>query len=339
MPEVSPITADNSIQEWFDHPAGGPVIRGMLEKSGQEASALAPIASMPLSALVSISQGAMTDADIEALVRAANGGEVPETAPEASAKVWKERIVPGRFEGETIIVTGAGSGIGRATALRLLGEGARVVATDIVADRLEALAKDAGTDALVTVAGDVSKEADIATIVNAAGGTIDGLANVAGIMDNMTPVHEVSDDVWNRVMAVNVEGPFRFMRAVIPVMLEAGKGTIVNVVSEASLRGSAAGAAYTTSKHAMVGLTKSASFMYQQKGIRVNAVAPGPVATNIQANFDSELGKERVMAAMGAMPQMATSEMLAASITFMLSDDSMNISGAILPSDGGWSAL
>jgi NAD(P)-dependent dehydrogenase (short-subunit alcohol dehydrogenase family) len=262
-----------------------------------------------------------------------------EADPTTQQQDWKEHIVPGRFEGRTVIVTGAGSGIGRATALRLLGEGAHVIATDIAEDRLEALTKDANNDALVTIVGDVSKEEDVAAIVNAAGGRIDGLANVAGIMDNMTPVHEVTDEIWNRVMAVNVDGPFRLMRAVIPVMLAAGKGAIVNVVSEASLRGSAAGAAYTTSKHAMVGLTKSASFMYQQKGIRVNGVAPGPVATNIQAPFDSELGKSRIMAAMGAMPQIATSEMLAASITFMLSDDSVNISGAILPSDGGWSAV
>lgn len=262
-----------------------------------------------------------------------------EADPTTQQQDWKEHIVPGRFDGQTVIVTGAGSGIGRATALRLLGEGAHVVATDIAEDRLEALTKDANNDELVTVAGDVSREEDVAAIVNAADGRIDGLANVAGIMDNMTPVHEVTDEIWNRVMAVNVDGPFRLMRAVIPVMLAAGKGAIVNVVSEASLRGSAAGAAYTTSKHAMVGLTKSASFMYQQKGIRVNGVAPGPVATNIQAPFDSELGKSRIMAAMGAMPQIATSEMLAASITFMLSDDSVNISGAILPSDGGWSAV
>jgi NAD(P)-dependent dehydrogenase (short-subunit alcohol dehydrogenase family) len=155
----------------------------------------------------------------------------------------------------------------------------------------------------------------------------------------MTPLHEVTDAVWERVFAVNVDGMFRLTRAVLPLMLAAGKGSIVNIASEAGLRGSAAGLAYTASKHAVVGMTKSSAFMYWPSGIRINAVAPGPVATNIEVPFSSELGKQRVGAAMRMIPPVAEPSQLAASITFLLSDDGSNVTGAILPSDGGWSSL
>ena len=139
-------------------------------------------------------------------------------------------------------------------------------------------------------------------------------------------------------MRVNVDGTFKLSRAVIPLMLAAGRGSIVNTASEASLRGSAAGFAYTTSKHAVVGMTKSAAFMYGPSGIRVNAVAPGAVATNIEMSFDSELGQQRVGALLETIPTIVEANQLAASITFLLSDDSVNITGVILASDGGWSA-
>ncbi|MEH0109757.1 SDR family NAD(P)-dependent oxidoreductase [Tersicoccus sp. MR15.9] len=263
--------------------------------------------------------------------------EIPQAASQPVAS-FTERITPDRFAGQTVIVTGAGSGIGRATASRIAREGGRVVAVDIAADRLEALAADLAETDVVTVAGDITKAEDVERIVAAAGERIDGLANVAGIMDDMTPLHEVSDAVWERVFAVNVDGLFRLSRAVLPVMLAAGHGSVVNVASEAGLRGSAAGLAYTASKHAVVGITKSSAFLYGTSGIRVNAVAPGPVATNIQATFASTLGQQRIGAAMATLPPVAQAEQLAASITFLLSDDGTNVSGAILPSDGGWSA-
>lgn len=155
----------------------------------------------------------------------------------------------------------------------------------------------------------------------------------------MSPLHEVSDAIWERVFAVNVDGMFRLSRAVLPVMLAAGTGAIVNVASEAGLRGSAAGAAYTASKHAVVGLTRSAAFMYAPRGIRINAVAPGPVATNIAGPDMSGEYQQRIAAAMAMLPPIAEPEQLAASITFLLSDDGTNVNGVILPSDGGWSAV
>lgn len=108
--------------------------------------------------------------------------------------------------------------------------------------------------------------------------------------------------MWDRVIAVNVTGTMKLTRAVVPLMLTSRAGSIVNIVSEAALRGSAAGAAYTASKHAVAGLTKSNAFMYGPSGIRTNAVAPGPTITNIQASFGSELGAHRVQAAMQVMP-------------------------------------
>jgi NAD(P)-dependent dehydrogenase (short-subunit alcohol dehydrogenase family) len=197
-------------------------------------------------------------------------------------------VVPGRFAGRTAIVTGAGSGIGRATAVRLARGGARVVAADLAADRLEQLAGELPDLDLHPVAGDVATEEGVQAVVAAAGGRVDALANVAGIMDAFLPPAEVDDATWERVFAVNVTAAMRLTRAVLPMMLEAGGGAIVNVSSEASLRASASGVAYTASKHALNGLTKSTAVFYKGNGIRANAVAPGPVATNIEAPFKSQ---------------------------------------------------
>lgn len=334
-----PLTGKSSIGDWLKHPVGGQLIRDMLAAGGQSESALAPVKLFSLQRLVAMSQGQFTQAMVDDLVSKANGGEIPvdddDEPQDAATAPWVERISAGRFDGKTVIVTGAGSGIGRAVASRIAREGGTVVAVDIAEERLAALQSE--VSGVTIVAGDITQPEDIERIVAAANGRIDALANVAGIMDDMTPLHEVTDAVWERVFAVNVDGMFRLTRAVLPVMLEAGRGSIVNVASEAALRGSAAGLAYTASKHAVVGLTKSSAFMYAGKGIRVNAVAPGPVATNIQATFASELGQQRIGDLLVTLPPVAESAQLAASITFLLSDDGTNVSGAILPSDGAWS--
>jgi len=246
----------------------------------------------------------------------------------------------GRFAGSTIIVTGAGSGIGRATATRIAQEGGRVIATDVVAARLDALRTELDGLDVHTVVGDVAASATIDALIAAAGDRIDGLANVAGIMDAFLPPDEVDDATWERVFSVNVTGPMRLTRAVLPLMIAAGKGSVVNVASEAALKASAAGAAYTSSKHAIAGYTKSVAFFHGPQGIRANAVAPGAVATNIEAPMKSEYAARRVGPIMQTtIPPVAQPEQLAAAITWLLSDDSANVNGAVLPSDGGWSVV
>lgn len=246
----------------------------------------------------------------------------------------------GRFAGRTVIVTGAGSGIGRATALRLAQEGARVVAADISQPRLDDLVEENPDLDLVPVPGDIVDQADVDAVVAAAGGKVDGLANVAGIMDAFLPPAEIDDATWQRVFDVNLNAVMRLTRAVLPLMIGAGGGAIVNVSSEASLRASASGAAYTASKHALNGYTKSVAVFYKGDGIRCNAVAPGAVATNIEAPFKSAHAGAVLGPIMQAtIPGTATSEQLAATITYLLSDDASNVNGAILPCDGGWSAI
>lgn len=345
-----PLGPDSSIGTWLDHPSGGPILRELLAQAGQNESVLRPMRPFAIKRLVALSQGQMTIEMIEALAVRANSGEAPAVAdePEAEAaedtgpapvepRPFTERIVPGRFDGRTVVVTGSGSGIGRATASRIAREGGRVVAVDVAADRLTDFRAALPDADIVLVTGDIRDDAAVAAIAEAAGPDVDGLANIAGVTDDMTPIHEVSDAVWERMMGINVTGTFKLTRAVLPAMLARGYGSIVNVASEAALRGSAAGAAYTASKHAVVGLTKSGAFMYGDLGIRVNAVAPGAVLTDIESSFGSPLGARRLTPLLGLLPSLAEPEMLAASITFLLSDDGVNVNGAILPSDGGWS--
>ena len=248
-------------------------------------------------------------------------------------------FTPNRFQGQTAIVTGAGSGIGRATAIRFASEGARVIASDVSGERLAQLTADFPDLDIVTLAGDVALEETAQALLAAAGGTVDVLANVAGIMDSFLPLAEVDDATWERVFAVNLTSIMRLTRAVLPGMIEAGHGSIVNVSSEASLRASASGVAYSASKHAVNGLTKSVAVVYGPKGIRANAVAPGAVKTNIEAPFKSAWAQERLGPLMAIIPSFAEADELAASITWLASSDASNVNGVILPVDGGWAAI
>lgn len=246
----------------------------------------------------------------------------------------------GRFVGRTVIVTGAGSGIGKATALRLIGEGATVVATDVLPDRLDELA-DAELDddlergvlrsTLRTVAGDVAQRETVRRVVEAAHGRIDGLANVAGVMEGFVPPTEIDDHTWARVMDVNLTSPMRLIRAVLPVMLKAGSGSIVNTASDASFDPSVAGAAYTASKHAIVGYTKNVAFFYGERGVRANVVAAGPVSTtvaeSIRSEFSGRTGGENVEEPVPGAP---SAEQLAEAIVWLLGDDSAHVNGAVI---------
>ena len=346
--EASALTAQSTVGEWLDHPVGGPNLRLLLAQGGSDESSLAPVRGLPLEKLVEMSKGAMPPEIVDHLIAQVDAGIIPENAPEPAAApsdpapvpfVFREYLSTERFAGKTVIVTGAASGIGRATASRIAREGGRVIATDITEAGLESLKAELAGYSVETVVGDVSDDASIAKILEVAGPTIDCLANVAGIMDKMQPVHEVDQALWDRVFRVNVVGPMKLMKAVIPFMLEAKHGAIVNVGSEASLRGSAAGTAYTASKHAVAGLTKSTAFLYADSGIRVNLVAPGATATGIESSFDSELAARRIQRAMTILPAIGSAESVASAIVYLLSDEASNITGILLPADGGWSAV
>ncbi|WP_243788397.1 SDR family NAD(P)-dependent oxidoreductase [Saccharopolyspora gloriosae] len=334
------LTLESTVAEWLDHPAGGPILRRLLEDNGQNPGVLNAVRNLRLDRLAEMSDGRLSTAELERLAAEANAAHVdsPDQGERPAPRpAWRERITPGRFTGSTVVITGAGAGIGRATAARVAREGGRVVAADVAADRLDELVATLDGHEVVPVRADITSQDGVAAIVAAADGQVDALANVAGITDSGMPLHEIDDELWHRVMEVNLTGMFRLTRAVLPLMLEAGRGSIVNISSEAGLRGSTSGTAYTTSKHAVVGLTRSAAFMYGSDGIRVNAVAPGGVATAIDGAMGSAFGRERLEPMLVTLPGVAEPEHVAASITFLLSEDSVNINGALLPSDGGWS--
>ncbi|MBX5449630.1 SDR family NAD(P)-dependent oxidoreductase [Thermogemmatispora sp.] len=252
-----------------------------------------------------------------------------------------------RFEQQVAVVTGAASGIGRALVQRLTSEGAAVVAVDIVEEPLQALVMELqGQGASICACRtDVASESGVEAMLTTATSTygrLDILCNNAGIMDLMTPAAEVPLELWERVLAVNLYGPFLACRRAIPIFLEQGGGVIVNTASEAGLRGGAAGTPYTVSKHGLIGLTRSIAFHYGERGIRCNAVCPGAVATAIGLGqgVPHQSGLERVGAFIraSAPSRVASPDEIAAAIAFLASKEASYINGAILPVDGGWLA-
>ncbi|ANS62988.1 SDR family NAD(P)-dependent oxidoreductase [Streptomyces lincolnensis] len=251
----------------------------------------------------------------------------------------------GGAEGRSVIVTGAGSGIGRSTALAFAAQGDRVVVADLNAEGARKVVEEieAAGGTAVAVTGDLSEQAVVDEVTRTAVerfGGVDVLVNNAGIMDRMSALADVSDAEWERVLRVNLTAPFLLTRAVLPHMLAAGGGAIVSTASEAGLRGSAAGAAYTASKHGLVGLTKNLAVMYRKQGIRANAVAPGGTATAIAVDADREAHGP---AALGPhfvnLGRLAQPEEQAAAIVFLASEAASNINGVILPVDDGWAAV
>ena len=245
----------------------------------------------------------------------------------------------------SVVVTGAGSGIGRSTALRFAAEGARVVVADINAETADAVVQEieAAGGTAVAVTGDLCEQAVvdrvISTAVDSFGG-LDVLVNNAGVMDGMSATADVSDAEWERVIRVNLTAPFLLTRASLPHMLARGKGAIVNTASEAALRGSAAGTPYTVSKHGVVGLTKSVAIMYRNAGIRANAIAPGGTSTNLAVDITPGAhGPTALAPYMHNIGRVADADEQAAAIVFLASDAASNVNGAILPVDNGWSAV
>ena len=249
-----------------------------------------------------------------------------------------------KLEGKVAVVTGAGSGIGRAIATLFVQEGAKVVATDLVPAGLESLAAELGANgpgSLTTITGDVSKREDAEKMVDVAVssyGTIDILINNAGIMDNFVPVADIDDALFERVLGVNLWGPMYTMRKALAVMLEKGSGSIVNIASVAGLEGGRGGSSYTASKHGVIGLSMAAAFAYAQKGIRCNVIAPGPVATNIAVPNPNQFGMSRSQLTFATIVRQGQPSELANAALFLASDDASFVNGAVLVVDGGWTA-
>jgi NAD(P)-dependent dehydrogenase (short-subunit alcohol dehydrogenase family) len=249
-------------------------------------------------------------------------------------------MVP-QFSGKVALVTGAGSGIGRASALAFARHGAKVVVGDVAAEAGEetaALARAENTDAIF-VRADVSRRADVEALVRAAVdqyGRLDCAHNNAGVPGPQALLADYTEEAWDQVIDINLKGIWLCMKYEIQQMLRQGGGVIVNTASVAGLRGSQGVAAYVASKHAVVGLTRAAALEYARDGIRVNSVAPGTISTPMLDRFTAgdELMLEQ-FARSEPMGRLGTPEEIAQAVLWLCSDGSSFVTGATLAVDGG----
>lgn len=256
-----------------------------------------------------------------------------------------------RLENEIAVITGAGSGMGRAMAELFAREGAHVVAADINTGGIEALVAELGDVAgsITPCAADVSDREQVEAMIDLAVekfGRLDILVNNAGIMDHMMPVTELTDDLWDKVIDINLKSIMYACRHAIPLMEqqkegERAGGRIINTASVGGLNGCRAGAAYTASKFGVVGLTRNIGFMYATQGIRCNAICPGGIDTNIGVGLraSSEFGMERATSGIGSNPRNGSAEEVAKVALFLASDESSFVNGTTVTVDGGWTAF
>lgn len=249
-----------------------------------------------------------------------------------------------KLENKTVLITGAASGMGKAMVELFAKEGAHVILVDLHQNKLDEMAKELNSHggSVLPKACDVSNLKQVKNLlarVKKQFGNLDILINNAGIMDDFTPLDRVSNELWEKVMGVNLNGPFFMTRESIVLMLEKESGVIINIASVGGLQGARAGLVYTTSKHALIGMSKNIAFMYAKKGIRCNVIAPGGVNTNImkEAAPDPE-GAEICSSGAAFVPRMGEPEEIARAALFLACDDSSFANGAILTLDGGWTA-
>ncbi len=243
-----------------------------------------------------------------------------------------------RFDGRTAIVTGAASGIGRATALRMAADGAHVGCLDQAEAVEETVAQIRAAGGTATAANvDVRQEDSVAAAVAAVEkelGPTRILANVAGVL-RFAHTHEMAVSEWDLLIDVNLKGPFLMARAVIPSMLENGGGVITNVASSAGMFGQAYMAHYCASKGGVVLMTKSLAWEYIKSNIRVNAISPSGVATPMTGHVDFPEGIDfgLISKTMAVDNKMLSPDDPAALIAFLSSDEASGINGAVIPID------
>lgn len=251
-----------------------------------------------------------------------------------------------KLQGKSVVVTGASSGMGKAIVELFVKEGANVVAVARRKERLEELAKSlCGLAGSVQIfVGDVSKKADCEAMIDLAVekfGKLDVLINNAGVMDNMAPVGNFSDEKYESVMAINVYGPLCAMRKACQVFIAQGNGgNIINVSSVGSMH-QAAGPVYCASKAALNAISKNTSFMYRNEKIRCNVIAPGGIVTEIASamGMPDMDGYARLSPMLKVAPSPGQATDIANTALFLASDDSAYVNGVIVEVDGGWTAI